>query len=155
MLSLIMYIIVGIGDVKETLAMVVSLILTMLFLYCCLVFFDATINKGMYAHINLDEKICGCILLIIFALGIGNTNIYYINLGLILSIIIIDVVGRMCGVGTTLVTGVLIGIGFAVLHIDPIYISMYVVLALSVIAFKCNYKILGILAYIICYILWK
>lgn len=153
-LSLVAFVIMNIGGSRENLALAVSIVLALLFLYSSLVFLDSTIGKGMLGHINLDEKICGCIILIIFCIGISGSNIYIINLGLVFACVIIQVVCRVSSIGATLIAGTLVGIGFAVHFLNPIYISMFVVVSLSTIAFKCNCKYLSIISYILSYILF-
>lgn len=154
LLSVISYIIIGFGDVKENLSTIVSVVLGVFFLYSSVSFLDATIGKCMLGHISLDEKIYGCIILIIFSIGISCTNISILSLGLMFSTVIIQVVCRLGCVSVTLMCGVLIGIGYAVNYLNPIYISLFVVLCLCAVGFKCNNKYFSIIAYVLGYVLF-
>jgi len=154
MLSMVGYIIVGIGDLKQTLAMLVSIVLGMFFLYSCICFLEATIGRGLLGYINLDEKICGCIILIIFSIGICNTSVYIFSLGLVFATIIIQIVTKLTLASISIMSGVLIGLGFSIYHINPIFISMFVVLSLACISFKCNVKILSVISYVLTYIVF-
>ena len=155
LLSIIMIIVCNIGDAKETLAMIVSVVLGLMFLFSCIVFLDATIGKGLLGNINLDEKVCGCAILLVFSIGICSTNLYIFNLGLMFGSIIILVVCKLCGVSITLLCGVITGLGFEVCYLDPIYISMFIVMCLGSIAFKCNWKILSAVGLLFSYIIFQ
>lgn len=155
LLSIMFFVIYSFGDNKENLALFVSIILGEFFLYSCIVFLDATIGKGMLGNINLDEKICGCVILIIFSIGICNGNIYIFELGLIFASLIILITTRMTKSSSTIImSGVLLGIGFSIYYADAIYISMFVVMSVSSLAFKCNIKVLSAIALNFAYILF-
>ena len=154
MVALVGFTITNVGGAKENLAVVVAIVLALLFLYSSLIFLDATIGKGMLGHINLDEKICGCVILILFCIGISDSYIHTINLGLVFSCIVIQSVCRLSSGGTTLIAGVLVGIGFSVHFLNPVYVSMFVVITLATIAFKCNCKYLSVIAYLMAYIIF-
>ena len=153
-LSLVGYMCVGVGEVKQTLAMLVSVTLGLFFLYSCMIFLDATIGKGMLGHISLDEKICGCVILVIFCLGICNTNVYIFSLGLVFATIIIQIVTKLSTASVSLMSGVLVGLGFSIYYTNPIYVSLFVVLSLASISFKCNVKILSVISYILAYVVF-
>lgn len=154
LLAQLMYIILNIGSVKENLALFVSIILGLLFLYSCLCFFDATINRGLMVKLNLDEKICGCIILIIFMIGMAVTNVSIINLGLIFVSLIILVSTYMTNGGFAILISGLMGISFGIVTLNPVYISMFIILALASIGFKCNFKYLSIISLVLAYIIF-
>lgn len=153
--SQILFVITNIGDIKQNLALFVSLMLGLMFLYSCLSFFEATFNRGFMIKLNLDEKICGCVILIIFIIGMACTNISIINLGLVfVSLIILTCTFIVSGSFAILISG-LLGIGFSVVMLTPDYISMFVVMSILAIGFKCNFKYLSIFATILGYILFS
>lgn len=153
-ISEIVYIVVNIGNVRDNLALFVSLVLGLMFLYSNMCFFNATLNRGMMIKLNLDEKICGSVLLIIFMVGMSNCYISIVGLGLVIATIIILVSTYVSTASITIVISSLIGVSFAITTANPIYIAMFVVMALSAIAFKCNFKYLSMIAVIIGYLIF-
>lgn len=154
LLSLMSYVLFNVGDTKENLAVVVSIILAIIFLYACVIFLDATIGKGLLGQINLDEKICGCVILIIFSLGICACNIYIFNLGLIFSTLILLIINKLTSNNVSIMCGVLLGIGAGIYYTNSIYISLFVVMVVGAIAFKCNVRVLSAIAVILVYIIF-
>ena len=149
--SQLVYIILNIGDTKQNLALFVSFVLGLLFLYSNICFFNATLNRGMMIKLNLDEKICGSVILIIFMIGMSSSNIYFINLGLVLASLIILVGTYITSGGITLIIASLIGISFAITTNNPIFISLFTVMAIFSISFKCHFKYLSVIATIFSY----
>lgn len=153
-LSEIVYIAINVGDVHDNLALIVSIVLGLMFLYSNMCFFNATLNRGMMIKLNLDEKICGSVLLIIFMVGISNCYISIVGLGLVIATIIILVSTYVSMPSITIVISALIGVSFAITTANPIYIAMFVVMALSAIAFRCNFKYFSIISLIIGYLIF-
>lgn len=152
--SLVTYVVSSLFDGISWLAVLVSIFLGLLFLFACFVFLDATIGKGMLEKINLDEKICGCIILVIFIVGICGGNIYIFNLGLFFTPLILLIVNRLATASVVLLTAVLIGCGFSIYYLNPIYISLIIVMSIAAIAFKCNCKYLSAIGIVLGYILF-
>lgn len=153
-ISLISFVLFNSNTPKEILAVVVSLILSIMFLYSCLCFFDSTFNKGLLGRIGLDEKICGAVVLLVFSIGISNARIAIISLGLFFAMLIILLFSHISKYGLSLIVGAVIGCGFSISCANPIYISLFVVIALSAIAFKCKFRILSSIASILAYVLF-
>lgn len=153
--SQLLYVIFNVGDLKSNLALLVSIILGLLFLFASLSFLDATINKGLLGKINLDEKICGSVILIVFSIGICGVNINIISIGLIFAVLIILTSTLLSSCGVAMVIGALIGMGFSLYHYSPLYISMFIVIALASSAFKCRFRFVSVLASILAYILYS
>lgn len=152
--SQLIFVITNLGETKQNLALFVSLILGLMFLYSCLSFFEATFNRGLMIKLNLDEKICGCVILIIFIIGMSCTNISIINLGLVfVSLIILGCTFITTDSFSILIAG-LMGISFSMLMGTPDYISMFVVMAILAIGFKCSFKYLSIVALVLGYVLF-
>lgn len=155
LLSQILYIATSIGDTKEILALFVSIILGMIFLYICICFCSATINRCMVQKLNLDEKICGSVILIIFILGMSSTNIGIINLGLVFVSFLILIFSYLSSFSTSLIISVMLGIGFAISTISTDYITLFITLSVSAIAFRCNQKFLSAIALVVTYIMYS
>lgn len=152
--ALVSYVVTSYYNDISILAIIVSIVLSLLFLLSSVTFLDATIGKGLLTKINLDEKICGCIILLIFSMGICGSFVYIFNLGLIFSIFIILCINRLSTPSVAIITAVLIGCGFAIYLLNPIYVSFLTVLAVIAIAFKCNCKYLSAIGVVLGYILF-
>lgn len=153
--SQILFVVFSLGDAKVNLALFVSIILGMLFLYSCLIFLDATINKGLLGKINVDEKICGSVILIVFSMGIAGVNISIISVGLAFALLIILTTTHISTCGVGMIIGSLIGVGFSLYQFNPNYISMFVVIALMSSAFKCKFRFVSVLASILSFVIYS
>ncbi|MBQ7351509.1 MAG: SpoIIE family protein phosphatase [Clostridia bacterium] len=154
LLSLIGFVAVNIGGIKENLAVFVSVVLAEFLLLAVLNFVDAFMLKKNFSRLSIDEKICGAIVLLVFSIGISRTRIGIFPVGLFLSVIIILLCTRLCRYGILLCVSSVVGVGFAISYLDPNYISLFVVLALSAIAFKCNYSWLSAVSCLLSYVLF-
>lgn len=150
--SQIVYVFFALGDFKANLAMLVSILLGELFLFASLTFLDATINKGLLARINIDEKICGGAILIVFSIGICKVNLGIINIGLIVAILIMLITTYLTSAGLAMIMGALIGLGFSVGYYNSIYVSLFIIIALMCYSFKCKFRFVSVLAGVLAYI---
>lgn len=148
----VVYLIVNLGDGKQNLALVVSIILGQLFLFASLTFLDATIGRGMLSKINIDEKICGSVILIVFIIGMCSVNMGIVSIGLAISYIIILVTSFLFTSGLSMVIGGLVGIGYSIFYLNPIHISLFVVMSLLVSSFKCRFRFVSTIAGVLGYI---
>lgn len=152
LLAILGYVFMGFGDAKQLLALVVSISLGMLYIFASLIYLDATIIKGMFGKTNADVKICGCVILIVFGMGISNVHISVLNVSIAISILIVLVSAYLFSMSIGLGVGGVLGIGLALGNNNPSYISLLVVIALVSYAFKCRFRIVSILASILTYV---
>jgi hypothetical protein len=145
----------NISTVSDMLPVFVSVVLGLLFLYSSLIFFDATVNKGLLSRINLDEKVCGAVILIIFGIGISKAWVGNVSCGLLIAVSIILIINRLLGSAGVIVAAGLLGLGFSIAYFEPLYISLFVSLGMVVIAFKCKWRILSTIGVVIGYIAKK
>ena len=153
-LSSVVYIMCSFISRLSILATVVAVVLGLLFLFAGITFLDACICRGMLDRINLDEKICGGVVLIVFSIGICAGNIYIFNLGLIFAVLMVLVINKLSNTNVTIMSASLMGIGFAIYYIDHIYISLLIIMGIVSIAFKCNCKYLSAIGIVLSYILF-
>lgn len=151
----ILYVALNLGDINDNLALFVSVLLGVMFLYSNLSFFNATINRGMMTRLNMDEKICGSVFLIIFMTGMSCVNISVVNLGLIFATLIILVCTYLCPSGLAIIVSSLIGISFSITSSNAIFVSMFVIIAICSIAFRCNFKYFSIVSVIVGYVIFN
>lgn len=153
-LMLIVYIVFNVGDTKEILGLVVSIVLGVLYLLSCIIFLDATISKGLMSRINTDEKICGGVVLIIFSMGIAGMRLGILGLGLMIAYMIVLVSTHLLGANSSIVVGTLVGIGFSLCSSNATYVSIFVILTLVCLAFKCGFRLVGAIAGVLGYIVF-
>lgn len=152
-LIFVIYIGINFSSGKENVALLVSVILALLFLYSCLIFFDALVNRRLMNKLNIDEKFAGGVLLIVFTIGVSCIHISHINIGLIfvslLSLILVYVVNP----SVLLVMSTLMGISFSITNVNLMYVSLFIILSVIGLSFKCNYKIFSAIGYLGGYII--
>lgn len=146
--SYLIYIAINFSSGKENLALLVSVILGMLFLYSCLTFLDATINRRLMNKLNLDEKLAGGVILLIFIIGMSCVNLWNVNLGLSFVTLIILISTFIVTPSVLLVLAVVMGIAFSVTTLNLMYVSLFLILTVVSLSFKCNYKIFSAIAYL-------
>lgn len=154
LLAMLGFLVRGLGDSKLILATIIAIVLAVFFLYSCMCFFEATIGRGFAGGANLDEKVCGAALLIIFSIGMGNVYIGIVSIGLLFATIILLLVSRICNASIVLESSSLMGIGMAILNADPIYISLFVCMSVVAIGFKCSWRVLTGVAVLLSYVLF-
>ena len=115
LISQMVFIMNKLGSGKENLALFISIVVSMLFLYTCICFFDGVLRRGISSKLTIDEKICGCVMLIIFMMGMGYTNISIINIGMIFASIIILIVTHLFSISSGVLISSLIGISYSIL----------------------------------------
>lgn len=153
-ISQIVFIFTHVGNANENLALLISIILGQFFLYSNMCFLNATLCRGMLVKLNLDEKICGCVLIMIFMIGMSYVKVSILNFGLVLAPLIILLAAFMSTSSLAIIVSSLIGISFSLSFGNTGYISLMIVMALCTIAFKCRVKYLSILGIIVGYFIY-
>ncbi len=154
MFALTVYICTHLGSAKENLALFVIVILSLLFLYSCMVFFGGLFSKIGIGKLCIDEKICGAVILVLFTYGMSLSYVGIVCLGLLFSTLIILLCTYISSGGTTIIISALLGASFSLSLMSPIYISLFVVLSVVSLAFKSNYRWLSSVAVVILYVLY-
>lgn len=153
-LSMTIYICTHLGSAKENLALFVIVILSLLFLYSCMIFFGGFYNKFGVGKLCIDEKICGAVILIIFTYGMSLSYIGIVCLGLLFSTLIMLLCTHLFSGGTTIIISALLGVSFSLSLMSPIYISLFVVMSIISLAFKSGYRWISGVSVVIMYVLY-
>ena len=153
-ISQIVFIILNLGDTKQNLALLVSIVLGVLFLYSCLSFFDAISKKTSIGNLSIDEKICGSVILLLFTFGMSSTNIGFINLGLLFSAFLILVLTYMTTSGNMILMSSIMGVAYSLQMLNPMFISIFVVMSLMSICFKSTLKFLSSISVLLGYVIF-
>ena len=145
LLGQLSYIITNLGSTRENLSLFVSIVLSLFFLFSCAYFFDA-ISAKRQGFLNLDEKICGAVILILFMFGMSSTNVSIINLGFVLAPLVILLCTYVFPNDKVVVISAILGVGMSLAHMSQMYISLCVVMGLMSISFRCNFRYLSAIA---------
>lgn len=129
--------------------LILCTIFNILFFYISNNFFSAVATRGLNADTNIDEKISGAVVLVIFIIGICNYSKVSVDFAVGVATFILLISTYVFSTSFTIVIGVLIGLGYAIAYVSPVYISLYVMLGLVSSAFKTNYKIFSIISVVI------
>jgi len=144
----ICYIYFNIGGLKENFATLLSLLLMVIFYFLCLNFVNAFLNRGLI-YLNLDEKICSGVFFIVLIMGINNIEIYSFDVFKLINIFILLVSNFCFSSLTTFLLASLMGVSYLLSNFDVSYISILVLFALVIVAFKGGYRIYSVIAIIL------
>ena len=145
LLGQLSYIITNLGSTRDNLSLFVSIVLSLFFLFSCAYFFDA-ISAKRQGFLNLDEKICGAVILILFMFGMSSTNVSIINLGFVFVPLVILLCTYVFPNDKVVVISAILGVGMSLAHMSQMYISLCVVMGLMSISFRCNFRYLSAIA---------
>ncbi len=145
LLGQLSYIITNLGSTRDNLSLFVSIVLSLFFLFSCSYFFDA-ISAKRQGFLNLDEKICGAVILILFMFGMSSTNVSIINLGFVFVPLVILLCTYVFPNDKVVVISAILGVGMSLAHMSQMYISLCVVMGLMSISFRCNFRYLSAIA---------
>ena len=145
LLGQLSYIITNLGSTRDNLSLFVSIVLSLFFLFSCAYFFDA-ISAKRQGFLNLDEKICGAVILILFMFGMSSTNVSIINLGFVFVPLVILLSTYVFPNDKVVVISAILGVGMSLAHMSQMYISLCVVMGLMSISFRCNFRYLSAIA---------
>ena len=145
LLSQIMFIYVNSTSNKLLLSGLLGVILGLMFLFCASVFLKATMGRSFNIKLNLDEIVCGSIILIVVALCISNIDLGKYELIKTFSSFLILLFTYITPPSAVFLVASLCGIGYAIYSLNVTLISVFVCFALFSLAFKTSYKFLSII----------
>lgn len=150
--SQVAFIIGHLGSANDNLALLIMIILSLLFLYSCLIFVDAISSKLGFAYVGIDEKICGAVILILFMYGMSATHISIINLGLVFASLLILISTYLLPANLNIIMSAILGVAYSLQMQSAVSISIFVVMALLSIGFKSSFKYLSAIAINLIYV---
>ena len=105
-------------DLKSLLGIGVGVVLGMIFLYCSICILWATIVRGFNFRLNLDEKICGAVVLIVFSMGLSGLNLFGIEFVKIFATLSILICTTLFNSTVTVCVGAIIGVGCSLFYFN-------------------------------------
>ena len=146
------YIALGVADIRQNLALALSLVLAILFYFVCVNFMGAFFRRGNI--LNLDEKVCASTFLIVVSIGLTELGMYGFSFLKLIGVFVILLSTFSFQSGTTFLIASLFGVGYSLMYSDVTMIALFVGFALVSLAFKSNYKILSCCAVILMDVLY-
>lgn len=143
LLAMSTYIALNLTSSKHCLATLLSVALTLLVMACADVFLNATIKRGFNTRLNLDELICGGVLLVVLSLGVSKLNFGRWEMIKIFAPLVILLSTHIFSPSATIVSALLMGVGYALNNLDLVLVSVFVCYALISLAFRSTYKVLS------------
>lgn len=146
----IMFIFYGCVNLKNIFPTIITLLIGIMFLMCCMHFLKASMFKTVKIKMHLDEVICGCIMLISLGSGVCGLNFGGMEFDKLIGVLIILVVAYLFKSLPTIIFSAMFGLGVALRFLNASYVGVFVCFALAACAFKSNYKVIPCLAIILC-----
>ncbi len=139
---------------KQTATILIFVAMSLVFLYCLLCFFKGTIIRGFNNRLNLDEEICGGVILVV--LGMGLTSLTFCGFEVVKFVVALLILMslKVFNKTTTIMIGTLMGVGYAVMFTNPTYIASFTLYAILAVAFNSNIKIFSALSVVLAEILF-
>lgn len=153
MFSSICFIVFNCGTLKNNLAILLAIVLMVIFYFVCVNFGNSYVRRGI-SLLNLDEKICGSVILIVISIGLAELQIDNFNVLKLVSVFLILVSTFSFSSGTVFLLSALLGVGWAITDLNVVYIAIFVGFALVSLAFKTNYRILSSVAVVLLDVLY-
>ena len=145
-LSEILFVYFNASSPRQTAVVIIFCLISLVFLYCCLCFAKGTIIRGFSNKLNVDEKICGGVVLVILGMGLTSLNFFYFEPIKFVAAISILISLKVFSKTTTIIIGALFGVGYAIMFLNPTYIASFVLYAIMALAFNSNLKFLSALS---------
>lgn len=136
-------------DLKSFVLSVVSVIVGVIFLICCLTLVTVK-TRNIKTTVNTDELICLSVIVSVIAMGLASFNIYKIEVYKIVVVLLILMFTYIFKSQVTIIFAVMFGVGVAIYYSNLSYVAAVTIMAVSAIAFKSSYKIIACLSLILC-----
>ncbi len=120
---------------------VIDIFLNSIFMLCCINFFVITKNRKYNFNLNVDEIVCGCLVLTMIFCGLNNINFYAFDL--------VKLFGFLVVLGSTavlpgafgIILGIVAGLGVFICSGSLQYITLFSISSLVAYIFKNQNKI--------------
>ena len=132
---------------------IVDILLNVILMLCCSNFFKVLSSRKFNLNLNVDEIVCGGVLLAIFFCGLQNINIFAFDIVKLIGFMIVLFGGYMLPNGFNVVLGVVGGLGAFLCGGALEYITLFSVVAVGNYIFKSLnriYSVIALLAIDIC-----
>lgn len=149
----ITYLFLNSSSGKEIITSSISIILGILFLYCCLHLFGIS-NRNIKTKLSSDEIMCVGVVIATFAMGLSALTFFKIEFLKIVGVLLILICSYTTNNKVGLVFASLFGVGASIYYTNLTYVAAFVVFSLCAIGFKSSYKIIACVAIILCEVIF-
>lgn len=150
--SLTTYIALGVGGLKQNLALVFSLVIVVIFYFICNNFIPSFLKRGDL--LNLDEKVCAGVFLVTLAMGLSRLELYGFSFLKLVTIFAICITTYAFPSGMVFLVASLLGVGYAIVSLDISFVALFVGFSLVSVSFKSNYRIFSCVAIVLLDVLY-
>ncbi len=131
------------------LSSLLGVLLGLMFMFCCIVFLKGTLGRSYNIKLNLDEIVCGSVLLMVLSMCLTYINLGNFELIKTFASLLILVFTYILLPSAVLLVSALCGIGYALSTLNVTLISVFVCYALLSLAFKTSYKALSVMGIVL------
>ena len=123
----------------------VNVLLNTIFTFCALNFLRSVFSRNFNLNLNIDETICGMILIAMLFCGLQNINVLSFDIVKMIGLILVLLSSIVLPQGANVVVGVTLGLGAYLCGGNLEYITYFSILSIVSLLFREN-RILGLLA---------
>ena len=149
----IIYVYFQFESIESVYISIVDVLLNIVFMLCCSNFFKVLSSRKFNLNLNVDEIVCGGVLLAIFFCGLQNVNIFAFDIVKLVGFMIVLFGGYMLPNGFNVVLGVVGGLGAFLCAGALEYVTLFSVVAVGNYIFKSLnrvYSVIVLLAIDVC-----
>lgn len=140
------YVWISITSGNSIIVALTTVVLGLLFLMACLVFFSAVFVRGITARFKVFELICGAVFLMAVACGFNNLTVFNFEVVKFFACLVILFSAYCLNVSYALVISGVLGIGTMLNAGNPVYVAPFIAFSLTVSALKFSKRWLPCLA---------
>lgn len=144
------YIVMNVSDAQTFYLSLTNVILNTLCVMCSSVFLKILRARKMNLTLNIDEVVCGCVLLLFMFCGIQNLNIFFFDITKFLGILFILLSVYVLPNSFSVIGAVVCGVGSTLCNANTSYIVLFSCIAVICNIFKNQHKIYSIFSVLIC-----
>ena len=142
------------GSLKANITLIISMLFSLMFLYICKYFLKGTILRGFNSRLNIDEKICGGILLALISYGFNSIEIFNLEFATLFCVLLVLFSTYVLENLETIVIAFICGLVVSINTFNPIFIAYFVCFAIFSTVFKTRFKIFSSVAVILVHLIF-
>ncbi len=149
LISQSVYVWISVVSGVSIIAIILTLIIGLFFLFACISFLSAVFTRGITMRLKVIEIICGCSILMATACGLNSFSFFQFEVVKLVSCLIILFSAYCFNISFALVISTVLGLGTLLNASNPLYIAPFVSWALVICGFKFGKRYipaLGVLA---------
>lgn len=153
-LAVLYIIICSLGEIyffiydMQYITLVISMGLNIIFMIACMIFLKAWFKRNFSLALNVDEAVCGALILIGIFCGLGCIDFFGIDFARFFGVLFLLAITYIFPIHFSTMLGVVVGLGCALSQGNVVYIALFCCMGLVSAIFKSNTKILSCLSVI-------